>query len=52
MSSSTIATHRGKDTGDAANATAGTEIYAVPGTAVVKVDTALGLALVEFNLPA
>lgn len=51
-SSSTVATNRGKVTGDAANATAGTEIYAMPGTNVIKVDTATGLALVEFNLPA
>jgi hypothetical protein len=52
MSSSTVATHRGKVTGDAENATAGTEIYGLEGAHVVKVDTALSLALVEFNLPA
>lgn len=52
MSSSTVATHRGKVTGDAANATAGTEIYAMPGTVVIKIDATLSLALVEFNLPA
>lgn len=52
MSSSTVATHRGKVTGDAANATSGTEIYALEGAVTVKVDTTLSLALVEFNLPA
>jgi hypothetical protein len=52
MSSSTTATHRGKVTGDATSTTAGSEIYAFPGTVVVKVDTTLSLALVEFNLPA
>lgn len=52
-SSSTVATDRGKLTADAANATAGTEIYAAPdGVKVIKVDTATSLALVEFNLPA
>lgn len=51
-SSSTVATDRGKVTGDAANATAGTEIYELEGAVVIKVDTATGLALVEFNLPA
>lgn len=51
-SSSTVATDRGKVTGDAANATAGTEIYALEGAQVIKVDTGLNLALVEFNLPA
>jgi hypothetical protein len=50
-SSSTVATDRGKVTGDAANATAGTEIYALEGAQVIKVNTTLGLALVEFNLP-
>jgi len=52
MSSSTTPTHRGKVTGDATSAGAGVEIYAMPGTCVIKVDTGLGLALVEFNLPA
>lgn len=52
MSSSTIATHRGKVTSDAPSASAGVEIYAMPGTACVKVDATLLLALVEFNLPA
>jgi hypothetical protein len=52
MSSSTIPTHRGKVTGDATSAGAGVEIYAMPGTVVVKIDATLSLALVEFNLPA
>lgn len=52
MSSSTIATHRGKVTGDAASASAGVEIYALPGAVCVEVDATLSLALIEFNLPA
>lgn len=53
MHSSTIATHRGKVTADATSAVAGSEITAAPeGIHVIKVDTTLGLALVEFNLPA
>lgn len=52
MSSSTVATHRGKVTGDAASASAGVEIYAMSGASIIKVDTGLSLALVEFNLPA
>lgn len=51
-SSSTIATDRGKVTGDATSAGAGVEVYALEGAHVIKVDTATGLALVEFNLPA
>jgi hypothetical protein len=52
MSSSTIATHRGKVTSDAASAGAGVEIYAMPGVVCIEVDATLGLALCEFNLPA
>lgn len=47
------AQHRGKVTGSATSATAGAEISAAPeGVVVIKVDTTLSLALVEFNLPA
>lgn len=53
MSSSTVATDRGKVTSTVTATTAGAEIYAGPeGIEVIKVDTATGLALVEFNLPA
>lgn len=51
-SSSTIATDRGKVTADATSATAGSEVYALPGCVCIDVDTTLGLALIEFNLPA
>lgn len=52
-SSSTIATDRGKVTASAPSATVGVEIYAPPNGALkcTKVDTTLGLALVELNLP-
>lgn len=52
MHSSTIATNRGKVTASAVDATAGSEITAVEGVRCVEVDTTLGLALIEFNLPA
>lgn len=51
-SSSTVATDRGKITGDATSAVAGSEVYALEGAVVIKTDATLGLALVEFNLPA
>lgn len=51
MSSSTVATDRGKVTGDATSAVAGSEIYALAGAVCIEVNAALGLALVEFNLP-
>lgn len=50
---SSNAQHRGKVTGSATSAVAGAEVSAAPeGIWVVKVDTALSLALVELNLPA
>ena len=52
MHSSTTATDRGKVTGSATSATAGSEISALAGCRVLDVDTSLGLALIEFNLPA
>jgi hypothetical protein len=52
MHSSTIATDRGKVTASATSVVAGSEISAVEGLRCVKVDTGLGIALVEFNLPA
>lgn len=52
MHSSTTATNRGKVTASATSTSAGSEITAVAGLICVKVDTATGLALVEFNLPA
>lgn len=51
-SSSTVATDRGKVTGDATSAVAGSEVYALEGAVVIKTDATLGLALIEFNLPA
>lgn len=50
--SSTIATDRGKVTVAAPSATAGSEVAAVEGLRCVAVDTTLGLALCELNLPA
>lgn len=46
------AQHRGKVTASATATTAGAEISAIEGLVCVKVDTALGLALCELNLPA
>ena len=52
MHSSTIATDRGKVTGSATSAVAGSEVTAIEGIRCVEVDTTLGLALCELNLPA
>ncbi len=52
MHSSTIATDRGKVTASATSASAGVEISALEGAICVKVNTTLGLALIELNLPA
>lgn len=47
------AQHRGKITGSDTSSSAGEEISAGPdGIVVIKVDSDLGLALCEFNLPA
>ena len=47
------AQHRGKVTSSATSSSAGAEISAAPdGIVVIKVDSDLGLALCEFNLPA
>jgi len=51
MTSTTIATHRGKVTASSVSGTSGSEIVALAGAVCVKVDTSLGLALVELNLP-
>lgn len=52
MHSSTTATNRGKVTGSATSAVAGSEISALEGVKCLDVDTTLGLALVECNFPA
>lgn len=52
MTSTTIATNRGKVTGSAVSGTSGSEIVALPGAVCVKVDTGLGIALIDLNLPA
>lgn len=50
--SNSEAQHRGKVTATATSTTAGSEIQAAPaGMACIKVNTTLGLALIEFNLP-
>lgn len=52
MHSSTTAANRGKVTASSTSVSAGSEISAVEGLRCLDVDTSLGLALVEFNLPA
>ena len=51
MHSSTIATDRGKVTASAVSAVAGSEVSAFANARCVEVDTSLGLALIDLNLP-